>query len=251
MKEFSHPFFDEIYYYKTLNSTNKKAEQLIRTETANGNFLVICDQQTGGIGRNDNYWFSPPGGIWMTAALYALPFKSGFTLFSGLCILKALEDYITEELNLPEPDELQIKWPNDIFWGDRKICGLLSNYQENYKYHIIGIGLNSNNTIPDQINSIAVSLKEILGQELDNQNLIKRIFNRFSQDLPVFLEKGLDLKFYLQRSYLLNRRILLDTDFDKYTGEVQGINKNGALLLKLDSGMIQPFYAGSVELIES
>lgn len=249
MNDLNHPFFDEVYFHKTLNSTNKKAEQLIRTEAASGNFLVICEQQTGGIGRNDNYWFSPAGGIWMTAALYALPYRSGFTLFAGMCILKALNEYLHEELNLPEPQDLLIKWPNDIYWQDRKVGGLLTSYQENTKYHLVGIGLNTNNPIPEQINSLAISLKDVINRELDNRIIFDRIFHRFSQDLPVFLEKGLDLTYYLQKSYLLKKRVLLDTDFAKFTGEVQGINKQGALLLKLDSGMIQPFYSGTVELI--
>ncbi len=249
MKDFTHPLFDEILYYKTLNSTNKKAEQLIRSENASGNFLVICDQQTGGIGRNDSYWFSPDGGLWFTAALYALPFKSGLTLFSGICVLKALQEYISEELDLTDLSDLKIKWPNDIYWQDKKLCGLLTSYQDRYKYHIIGIGINTNNSIPEQISSLAASLKNVYGQEIDNSRLLKKIFDRFSQDFPVFIEENLDTEFYQKNSFLNNRRIILDTDYEKFTGTVKGINKKGALLLKMDSGMIQPFYSGSVTLL--
>ena len=56
----------------------------------------------------------------------------------------------------------------------------------------------------------------------------------------------LDVKYFNQHSLLKGLNIELDTDYDKFKGKAKGINKNGALLLEIKSGMIQPFYAGSV-----
>jgi len=75
---------------------------------------------------------------------------------------------------------------------------------------------------------------------------MKRIFDRIREELPAFIEDALDLDYYNKNSLLIHRNIELDTDFDKFSGESLGINKSGALILKLDSGMIQPFYSGTI-----
>jgi BirA family transcriptional regulator, biotin operon repressor / biotin---[acetyl-CoA-carboxylase] ligase len=248
MKDFKHPFLDKIYYNKVLHSTNKKAQNLIRNGTSAGNFLVSCDQQTGGIGRKENYWYSPAGGLWFTAALYGLPLKPGFTIFTGICIHKAILEHIKTDLKIEfETADLKIKWPNDLYWKNWKICGILSHYLENWKYHLIGVGINTNIiAFPDYINNTATSLQNILKRELNNELLLKRIFDHFSQDLPGFLDNEFDLDYYLKNSFLSGKEIILATDFAEYSGLAQGINKQGALLLKLPSGMIQPFYAGTI-----
>jgi BirA family transcriptional regulator, biotin operon repressor / biotin---[acetyl-CoA-carboxylase] ligase len=250
MKNFEHPFFDQIFYFNTINSTQKKAEHLIRTETANGNFLILSKEQTGGIGRKDNYWFAPPGGIWATSAIYSIPFKSGVTLFTGICVHKAILEYCSNDLGISSFSDLTIKWPNDIYWQDRKLCGILSSYMDHYKYHTIGIGINTNNTaLPDQIKDLAVSLKGILNKEIDNEILLKKIFDRFSQDFPQFIEQELDVEYYQKNSFLRFKKVTVDTEFDKFTGEALGINSKGALLVKLGSGMIQPFYSGTIDIL--
>jgi len=248
MDKFNHPLFDEVFYSRSLPSTNKKAETLIRSGSDPGNFLVFSDLQTGGIGRKDNIWYSPPEGIWMTVALYSLPFKSGLTIFTGICIHKAILDYLTTDLRLEIPSDcLKIKWPNDIYWKDKKVCGILSNYLDNWKYHIIGVGINTNNNeFPPQLKDTAAALKSIYKHNIDNQILMKRIFDRIREELPAFIEDALDLDYYNKNSLLIHRNIELDTDFDKFSGESLGINKSGALILKLDSGMIQPFYSGTI-----
>jgi len=248
MNKFHHSLFDEIFENRSLPSTNKKAENLIRSGSELGNFLVFADQQTGGLGRKNNNWYSPSGGIWMTMALYSLPFKSGLTIFTGICIHKAILDYLTNDLSLNIDDNnLKIKWPNDLYWENKKVCGILTNYLDKWKYHIIGLGVNTNNTeFPHHLKDIATGLKDIFKQNIDNQILMKGIFDRISEDLPAFIEEGIDLEYYNQNSFLINTNMELDTDFDKYSGKSLGINRSGALILKLGSGMIQPFYSGTV-----
>ena len=96
MKDFQHPLFDEIYYFDKIESTNLKAKKMIKDGTARGNFLVVSRIQAGGIGRNRNLWFSPDGGIWMTVSLYGLAVSSNFTIFTGICIHKALTELSPE-----------------------------------------------------------------------------------------------------------------------------------------------------------
>jgi BirA family biotin operon repressor/biotin-[acetyl-CoA-carboxylase] ligase len=242
MKDFQHPLFDEIYSFDKIESTNLKAKKLIKDGTARGNFLVISRIQSGGKGRNRNLWFSPDGGIWMTAALYGLVVSSNFTIFTGICIHKAITELFPEIKS-----NLKIKWPNDIFLNNKKLCGILSSNLQAEKYHLLGIGLNSNVCeIPLELNDIAISLRKELDHNIDNKVLVTKIFNNFASNLPDFIEGKLDMKYYNEHSLLKGRTIELDTDFDKFSGIAKGINKSGALLIELKPGMIQPFYAGTV-----
>ena len=242
MKDFHHPLFDEVYHYEKLISTSKQATKLIKNETAQGNFLIISNQQTGGIGRGKNNWSSPPGGIWLTSALYGLSVSSSLTIFTGICIHKALCDLFPKI-----ETDLNIKWPNDIYLNNKKLCGILASHNQSNKYHLLGIGLNSNiDKFPDEISETAISLSNFLGIEVENELIITKIFDNFTEDFPEFVEGNLNSKYYNNHSLLKGKEIILDTDFDQYAGLCKGINKSGAIQIELKSGMIQPFYAGSV-----
>ncbi|NQV18269.1 MAG: biotin--[acetyl-CoA-carboxylase] ligase [Armatimonadetes bacterium] len=242
MKNFSHPFFDEIFYFIKLSSTNRYAEKLIKTNEAQGNFLVIASEQSSGIGRKKNPWFSPKGGIWITAAIYGLSVESNLTIFTGICIHKALIELFPEMKST-----LKIKWPNDIYLSDKKLCGILSKHLTARKYHLIGIGINSNVIVfPDEFSDTATSLQKEFRIEVNNTEVMRNIFDKFSENLPDFIEGKLDVKYFNRYSLLKGKRVELDTDFDKFSGIAKGINKSGAMLIELKPGMIQPFYAGTV-----
>jgi birA, biotin-[acetyl-CoA-carboxylase] ligase region len=242
MNNFKHLFFDEVYYYEKIISSSKKAEKMIKDNQVRGNFLILAEAQTGGIGRFRNRWFSPVGGLWFTAALYKLPISSPLTIFWGICLHKTLLQLFPKLQG-----EIKLKWPNDIYLAGRKLSGILTIYLDLEKYHLIGIGINSNVCEwPQDIGEKAISLKNFLGCDVDNMLILKQLFDIFSRDLPNFIESGFDLKYANDNCLLLNKNVILDTDFDQYEGRCLGINKNGAVLLELKSGMIQPFLAGSI-----
>lgn len=242
MKNFSHLLFDEVYTYDKIVSTSKQAEKLIRNQNVQGNFLVIAAKQSGGIGRNRNHWFSPEGGIWLTTALYGLQTPPSIPLFTGICIHKTLCSTFP---NLAS--KLTLKWPNDIYLENRKLSGILSQKMEAFNYHLLGIGLNSNICeLPEDLKENAISLRSVLKREIDNRDLIIKLFDLIASDLPEFVENNFDSSYFNQHSFLNGKQIVLDTDFDRYAGKCKGVNKDGALLIELKSGMIQPFYAGTV-----
>ncbi len=237
-----HPLFDEVYFFEKIGSTSKQAENLIRSKTASGNFLVIARKQTGGVGRNRNRWFSPEGGLWFTAAFYGLYVPDRLTLFAGMCIHQALCELFPELKS-----HLKIKWPNDIYLNTKKLCGILATHQESEKYHLLGIGINSNNQeLSEELSESAISLKKYFGRDVDNELIAKTIFDSFVAKLPAFIEGDFDFAYYQAHSLLMGREITLDTDFEQFHGVCHGINKNGAILIELPSGIIQPFFAGSV-----
>ncbi|MBN1327704.1 MAG: biotin--[acetyl-CoA-carboxylase] ligase [Candidatus Cloacimonetes bacterium] len=247
MKDFKHQFFDQIFYHDRLDSTYNRAETMIKLREARGNFLIMANEQTNGRGRRDNFWLSPPGGIWMTAGLYGLPLENGLTIFTGM-ILNRVVGHLFPQL-IPD---LKLKWPNDLLIKNRKLAGILTGYFSPEKYHLLGIGINSNlEIIPEQIASIATSLKLETGLAIDDNIILKLFWDNFSADLPHFLEQGLSPEEFRSNSYLINREIILQTQYDSFRGIARGITKTGALLLELKKGMIQPFFSGQITLADN
>ncbi len=242
LKNFSHTFFDEVAYFKHLTSTSLKAEQLIRTGQAQGNLLVIADTQSGGMGRNKRHWVSPEGGLWFTSAVFGLPLTSKLTLFTGITLHKALL-----RLYPSLKDSLMIKWPNDIYLDNRKVAGILASHLPRHRYHLIGIGINSNFTqFSESPDNNPITLKEFLNTDIDNDTILSTFFDLFAEELPSIIEANPDMDYLNKYSLLKDKHVILDTDFDRYQGKVINISSEGALLLEIKPGMIQPFLAGSV-----
>ncbi|HCX73234.1 MAG TPA: biotin--[acetyl-CoA-carboxylase] ligase [Candidatus Cloacimonas sp.] len=245
MPNFEHSFYDEIYTYSSLNSTNKQAEKLIKQRSAVGNFLILANEQTGGRGRRSNRWFSPVGGLWFSVGLYSLNVNSSLSVYAGICMHKVLQDMFPEQ-------EFKLKWPNDLYCNGKKVGGILTQYLDKYKYHIVGIGLNTNFTdLEEEITDLATTLRRETAKEIDNTTILTKFSDIFAMNLPELMETGkLDAAYFNQFSLLKNKKITLDTDFDKFTGVSKGINKKGAILLEIAPAMVQPFYAGTISEFE-
>ncbi|PID28352.1 MAG: biotin--[acetyl-CoA-carboxylase] ligase [Candidatus Cloacimonadota bacterium] len=244
-----HPFFDSIKKFKKTGSTHKKAESLIKSREISGNFLLTAETQTSGKGRKGNKWDSPEGGIWLSAGCYGLPVSSNLTVYTGIIIHRVLSRILPESEN-----KLKIKWPNDIYYDGKKLCGIIASCLSQQKYHVLGIGINTNFEIFDEsIAENAVSTLQILNKKIDNDELICKIFTEFSELLPEFVEKGLApyLKYYAEKSFLINKKVELKTEFESYSGIALGINKKGALKIRLAGGMIQPFFGGTIVKTEN
>lgn len=237
-------FFDEVIKYHSINSTNAEAKKLILSKQVQGNFLLIADRQSSGVGRSENKWYSPEGGLYCTVGFFNLPLKSSLTIYIAIKIVKALID-IYPQLK----DEIKIKWPNDIYLADKKICGILTSAFPAQQYIITGIGLNTNiDNFPPELSNKATSLYLRLNNPVDHDFLLSTTFDFLAQDLPDFLINELSnhLAFYREHSFLHGRRIKLNTEFEVFAGLVKGITTKGALLMELDNGLIQPFYSCSV-----
>ena len=104
--------------------------------------VIIAEEQTGGVGRMGRVWVSPTGGIWITIILKPkIPVDHVFmvTMAGAVAVARA----IRKEFDLGA----LIKWPNDIYIGDKKVAGLLlelSAEADNIHYCLLGIGVDAN-----------------------------------------------------------------------------------------------------------
>jgi len=143
---------------ESCSSTNDEARRgLIRARNAGEPapmVLVRSDVQTAGRGRQGNYWYSPPGGLWLTIGIAAIPHDDTagqpLPLLVGLALSRAIEE-VAAQAGGP-PLRTAIKWPNDILIHDRKVAGILLERVPlphdpalpDASAMLIGVGVNAN-----------------------------------------------------------------------------------------------------------
>ena len=167
------------------DSTNDYAIRLLSQNRPGEGCVIITDHQTKGKGLDANTWESEKG-MNLTFSLILYPEFSAsqqFLLNKGISL--GIYDFLSAEL--PE-SEISIKWPNDIYCGDKKICGILiqnSLIADRFDYVVVGIGLNVNQT---QFRSKApnpVSMKILSGIDFNLQEMLEKllhtILDRYSQ----------------------------------------------------------------------
>ena len=176
-----------IVYFDEVDSTNNRAKELGEKDGAHGT-LFVADRQVAGKGRRGRVWESPKGiSIYMTILLRPdlIPTKAPMLT---LVMAQSVAEGIREVTGM----ETGIKWPNDIYWKEKKICGILIENDlmgRNICQSIAGIGININQ---EEFYSPApnpVSLYQITGKRHDVFKILKNIMIRV-QSYYAKLQKG-------------------------------------------------------------
>jgi len=173
----------KIIHFKKISSTQK----LIRYFLNLSPVLLVADEQTKGIGRFSRNWFSPKGGLWFS---FAFKFKNSKNILPFLVPLTIIET-LKKFANL----EYRILIPNDIYVKNKKLSGILIEKTKD-NYFIIGIGINTNNTsFPDNLKEQAISLKNLTGNNYDNQKILKTFLGIFFSKISKLEERNFIKKF--------------------------------------------------------
>ena len=163
-------------YIKSTNSTNSlMKEMLAKGEWPEGEYFVYAGYQTAGRGQTGNSWESEADKNLLCSILLP-PDKDLYFLniAVGVAILRVIGEDFT------------IKWPNDIYYGDKKVAGILVENAiigNEVKYSIAGIGLNVNQTIFVSNAPNPISLKQITGQEYDIDALMQKVYAKVQETL--------------------------------------------------------------------
>lgn len=166
--------------YKTIRldsveSTNTYAKNLPQSDSRTP-LLIVSDNQTDGRGQRGNSWESKPGDN-LTFSLVVYPtwlapaHQFELSMLVSIGIVNALRPY------LDSPAWLRIKWPNDIYFGDRKLAGILlenSIANSSIERSVIGIGLNVNQKAFKSDAPNPISMVHATGLELDREELLRK-----------------------------------------------------------------------------
>ncbi len=240
----------EIRYFSQIDSTNQYAKRIAEEGAPDGT-LIIADEQTAGKGRSGRHWVTPPGeAIAFTLILrpkLATDRISMVTLVMGLAVVHAV--------NALYGLHAGIKWPNDAVSGGRKLCGILTEMSAEISevhYIVIGVGINANLTqFPEEIRSIATSLKLETGHDVNRAELIAQVMKEFERLYTMFENAGdlRDLKDEYNSACLnMDRPVRVLDPQGEYTGIARGINERGVLRVELEDGTISEVSSGEVSV---
>lgn len=186
-------------WLESTDSTNKEVRR--RIGELDNLSAIAATTQTAGRGQGSHSWFSRPGSGLTFSILFDFEPPHDIEVKDALLITEfctlALRDYLLEE-----GVESRIKWPNDIWVGDRKICGILIEnilHESSVARSIAGIGLNLNETLWPEDLPNPVSLKELTGRNYDPARelaaLGAKIAARYEELSSPKGRKGLDDEF--------------------------------------------------------
>jgi BirA family biotin operon repressor/biotin-[acetyl-CoA-carboxylase] ligase len=247
-QKLSMPF--NLHVLHSIDSTNRYLKDLPVT-----NSIEVCcaEIQTEGKGRFGRNWHSPFGeNIYCSSRWnlnYDLAKLSGLSLVSSLAVLATLH-----ELHLAT--EIKIKWPNDILWADKKLCGslieIMAESNNNNVQIIIGIGLNVNSDtqshpLPDKA---WCSLYEITRNYFDRNFIITKLITNLDRYLNKFMQNNLIdfMDEWNKSDYLVGKNITITQSSNTLTGVACGINQIGQLILQDKTGLKHFLSAGDTSL---
>lgn len=241
----------QIYTYRTIESTNITAKKLA-LEGAKHGTVILSEEQTMGRGRRGRSFFSPTNsGIYMSVIL-----RPQVNVENSLLITVAAAVAVARAIEAITGIYAQIKWVNDIFVNDKKVCGILTEAVTDFEsggieYVVVGIGLNfttKQSAFPPEISELAGSLFNENSQGVSRNQLVAEIIN----NLLDLVERLSDREFmpeYKSRSLLLQKNIQV-VGTDRITNAtVMDIDDNGYLVVKNPDGTISTVSSGEVRRI--
>lgn len=233
-----------------VDSTNNYASDLITKNAALEGTVVVAHFQGEGKGQRGNVWTSEPGKN-LTFSLILKPKK--VTPSEAFVISKIVSLAICKYLETVVEEDVFIKWPNDIYVGQKKICGILIENQfrgKNFESSIIGIGLNVNQSnfqnLP-RVTSLILELKKELGLRSVLDDLLKSIEVCYLR----FQREGVSM---IHEEYLTN--LLFVDEMRRYkklkgqiTGKIVNVLSNGKLELETKEGQLFNFDIKELEFV--
>jgi len=229
-----------IIHLPETESTNTYAIAMLSKERPEEGCVIVTDHQTRGKGTDTNSWESAKGkNLTFSLILYpTLTADRQFILNKAISL--GICDFLKAELSI---NDVTIKWPNDLYIGDKKVCGILiqnSLIGNHFNYMVVGIGLNVNQTIftsdaPNPVSLKMISRKDYDLYELLN-NLLQSIFEKYE-----CVNSGRNRQ--LENEY--HRSLYRITEFHDYIvkdvkifARITGTNAFGQLELETEAGQL-------------
>lgn len=217
-----------VFVHKKIDSTNDAAKRLLRSGL-NTPAIIVADTQTNGRGRADHRFYSPSKtGIYMSVVVFPK-----VRLFDSVAITTAAAVAVVRAIKSFAPLDLKIKWVNDIFLNNKKVCGILtecsSSDPDSPGGVIIGVGINLTTSVfPDDIADSAASLNcELIEKNRLVAQTAREIFRACEN-----LKEGSYMEDYRKLSLVTGKKIEYFKNGNKVTAQAIGIDDNGGLIVE-------------------
>ena len=238
---------EKIIRLKEIDSTNRFLREL-KDEQEDEMVVAVADFQTAGKGQGSHTWESEAGkNLLFSIKVHPrwVPVRQQFLLSmaGAIAIKEALETYV---------DGITLKWPNDVYWNDKKISGTLietSIDSKGIKTCIFGIGINVNQEAFHSDAPNPVSLRQILGHEVDKDELLQKVIEGFRRYYELLRRAD-----YMDVSGIYHLSLYRRKGFHRYEdadGEFEGafveVEDDGHLILHDKKGMIRSYAVGEIK----
>lgn len=235
----------EVEFLETVDSTNLYLKE---KNDINHNLLVVAKTQTAGKGRYGKSFYSDENGIYMSLLLNKTIDAKDVYL---LTISAALA--VAETLNTLYDVDAKIKWVNDVYCANKKLCGILCegvlNSEGCYEQPIIGIGINIfKSHFPAEISDIATSLENFVDASMiDKNQIISRVVNKLF-DLIFNSTPTQIVERYKSVSLLIGRDITVLSADGNYQAKVLDIDQTAQLVIQKENGEIISLNSGEISV---
>lgn len=213
----------KVFVFDTVTSTNDVAKELCKDNEEC--ILVVADGQTNGRGRQGKSFFSPSG----SGLYFSMVFNTDSPAFEFAGVTCAVAVACARAIDKLCDLNVKIKWVNDIYIENKKVCGILvQSLSENaiVKKLIVGVGINiSTVDFPDEIKDIAISL----GNKIDRNILAAEIANNISE--LIFSNPEKYIGEYKEKSNVIGKEITYFKDNVPHTAEAIDIDEKGGLVV--------------------
>lgn len=246
----SNPIGSPFIELPSVESTNNYAMGLVHEGMAQHGMAVFAHDQTRGRGQRTKEWLSQPGrNIALSVILQPPPMSPNEIFLLSMAVAEATRIFISAHAGAA----VKIKWPNDLYWCDRKAAGILIEnvwQGSEWRFAIAGIGVNINQTEFGSLDSKAVSLLQITGQRMEPAALAHGLCSSLETQWQLLkLDPTAIARSYHEHLYKLNERIRLKKDNRVFEAIVKGVGMNGALIV--EHAVEERFSVGEVEWLIS
>lgn len=227
----------KIIQIESVDSTNNYVANLVNQNNIEHGTAILADEQTAGKGQKGNVWISKPGDNLITSIFVkhenlSVNEQYFLTIFVAISVVKTLK-----KIGI----DAEIKWPNDIIVGNKKIAGILIENQiisNQIKSSIIGIGLNVNQLNLEEIGG--TSIRSILNQFYSNYDILLSLIYELNKDYILIQNKlFIELKTeYMNLLWLINETssftdLLTNLEFN---GIIRDIDLDGRIVIESKEG---------------
>lgn len=232
----------KLVHYTETESTNTLLKELLQRQEIDDEAVIYTDYQTSGRGQRGNVWESERGkNILFSMLIYPDMVKASEPFIISQLTSLAIKDILSQYT-----DNISIKWPNDIYYRNKKICGILienSLAEDSISQSILGCGININQTVFYSDAPNPVSLKQITGKEYVIKDILAQIADRISYYYHQLQEGKSEAIITNYKSSLFRRDgfHLFDDGKITFYARIYDVENTGHIILKTNDNKLKSF----------
>lgn len=236
-------FEGKLHFLPSIGSTNTHAMQQAEAGAPDGS-VYFTDEQTAGRGRGAHAWASPPASGLYVSVLLRPRIAPADILWLSLAAGLAVREAVHAVTSL----EADVRWPNDLLFGKKKFCGILTELNAEVtrvRHAVVGIGINVHQEqFSGELREIATSLRIETGRHWPRQELLLALLQSLESEVAALSDaanieaaaQSLRQRLEAASSWIRGKRVRLE-ESDGMTGVTEGLDARGFLRVRTSEGL--------------